>query len=179
MTVRSRTLEITVISGQNIRVTEDAYVVVRAESLSCCTTRTAKDDGTNFLSWNDKFLLEMPVHARSITFEVQCSKFKSFRPLGVARIAASDLLGGAADPENQLQQLSYGLRDWEGKRNGVIHFSVRVAPPPPPSTPVEKCLKPAVEQAVTRMGCGDRIKVGDKTKEVVVGLPFWWNRNVV
>jgi len=179
MTVRSRTLEITVISGENVRVKEDAYVVVRAESLNCCTTRTAKDDGTNFLSWNEKFLLEVPVHARSITFEVQCSKFMGFRPLGVARIAASDFLGGAAVPENQLQQLSYGLRDWEGKRNGVIHFAVRVAPPAPP---VEECLKPAVGQAVTGMGCGDRdrIKVGGKSKGVVVGVPLWWNHpNVV
>jgi len=178
MGVKSRTLEITVISGENVRVTEDAYVVVRAESLNCCTTRTAKDDGTNFLSWNEKLLLDVPMHARSITFEVQCTRFKGFRPLGVARIAASDFLGDAAVPENQLQEFSYGLRDWEGKRNGVIHFAVRVAPPPPPAE--EKCVKPTVKLAVTRKGCGDRIKVGDKNKEVVVGVPFWWNHpNIV
>ncbi|ESW06953.1 hypothetical protein PHAVU_010G090100 [Phaseolus vulgaris] len=171
MGLRSRTLEITVISGENVRIMEDAYVVVRAESLNCCTTRPAKDDGTNFLSWNEKFLLDMPMHARSITFEVQCTKFKAFRPLGVARIAASDILGDAAVPENQLQELSYGLRDWEGKRNGVIHFTVKVVPPPP--TTEEKCLKPSVKAVVTGKGCGDGMKVGDKKKEVVVGVPFW------
>jgi len=33
MVVASQTLEITVISGENIHVTDDAYVVVRGESL--------------------------------------------------------------------------------------------------------------------------------------------------
>ena len=173
MGLRSRTLEITVISGENVRIMEDAYVVVRAESLNCCTTRSAKDHGTNFLSWNEKFLLDVPMHARSITFEVQCTKFKAFRPLGVARIAASDFLGDAAVPENQLQEWSYGLRDWEGKRNGVIHFAVRLVPPPPPKE--EKCLKPSVKAVVTRKGCGYGLKAGDKKKEVVNRVPFWWN----
>lgn len=174
MGINTRTLEITVISGENLRVTEDAYVVVRAESLNCCTTRTAKDDGTKLLSWNEKFLLDMPMHARSITFEVQCNRFKGFRPLGVARIAASDFLGGAV-PENGLQVLSYGLRDWEGRRNGVIHFAVRVAAT---SSSTEECLnsKPAVEPVVPRKGCGDRINVGgNKSDEVAVGVPIWWN----
>nr|KYP77023.1 hypothetical protein KK1_021289 [Cajanus cajan] len=162
MVVSSRTLEITVISGENVRVTEDAYVVVRAESLNCCTTRTVKDRGTNLLSWNDKFLLHVPVHARSITFEVQSNKFNASRPLGVARIALSDFLGGDMS-ENQLRTFSYGLRNWEGKRNGVIHFSVRIAPPP------EKCSPAA------RRGCGDRfvgINVGDNSSnQVVLGVP--------
>ncbi|KAK7390024.1 hypothetical protein VNO78_25322 [Psophocarpus tetragonolobus] len=164
MGLSSHTLEITVISGENVRVTEDAYVVVRAESLNCCTTRTvAKENGSNLLSWNEKFLLDMPMHARSITFEVQCSRFKASRPLGVARIAASDFLPSAV-PDNRLQVLSYGLRDWEGKRNGVIHFAVRVAPPS--EEPLN--FKSAVKPVVPRKGCGDR-------NEVVVGIPICWN----
>ena len=90
-------LEITVISCENLRVTEDPYVVVRAESLKCCTTKMAKDSGSNktsLFSWNEKLMLNMPMHARSITFEVQCNRFKGFRPAGVARIAVSDFLGG-------------------------------------------------------------------------------------
>ncbi|KAG5041998.1 hypothetical protein JHK87_005913 [Glycine soja] len=179
MGISTRTLEITVISCENLHgVKDDAYVVVRAESLNCCTTRRVKvDDGTKkLLSWNQKFLLDMPMHARSITFEVQCNRFKGSRPLGVARIAASDFLGGAALPENRLQVLSYGLRDWEGKRNGVIHFAVRVAASS--KTTEEECLnmKPAVELVVARKGCGDRINVGGKrSNEVAVGVPFWWN----
>ncbi|RDX99928.1 BON1-associated protein 2, partial [Mucuna pruriens] len=157
MEASTRTLEITVISVENLRVTEDAYVVVRAESLNCCTTKTVtKDDGTNFLSWNENFLLDVPVHARSITFEVQCNRFKGSRPLGVARIVATDFIG-ASVPENQLRMLSYGLRDWEGKRNGIIHFAVKVAPPP------EERLK----KTVARKGCGDRF-AGRTPSEVVL-----------
>lgn len=168
MGVKSRTLEITVISGENVRITEDAYVVVRAESLNSCTTKTAKDNGNGFISWNQKFSLDVPMHARSVTFEVQCKRFKGFRPLGVARIALSDFFAGATVPENGLQVFSYGLRDWEGKRNGVIHFAVRVAAPPV----AEECLKGTV--VVARKGCGFNAGDMKKPNEVVVGVPLWW-----
>ncbi|XP_061340129.1 BON1-associated protein 2-like [Gastrolobium bilobum] len=175
MGLSSRTLEITVISGENLSVTEDAYVVVRAESIKSCTTKMAKkSDGNNknssFISWNEKFLLDMSLHARSITFEVQCKKFKGARPLGVARIAVSDFLGGDV-PENCLQVLSYGLRDWEGRRNGVIHFSVRVA--------AVSAVEPVKGMVACNKDAGDQlmgINVGDKNcNGVVVGVPFWWN----
>ena len=159
-------LEITVISCENLRVMEDPYVVVRAESLNCCTTKMAKDSGSNktsLFSWNEKLMLNMPMHARSITFEVQCNRFKGLRPVGVARIAVSDFLGGAAVSENCLHELSYRLRDWEGKENGVIHFTMRVAAAPVKGTVVSK-------------GSGDGfvgINVGgNKCNEVVVGVPF-------
>lgn len=176
MGVSSRTLEITVISGENVlNVTEEAYVVVRSESLNCCTTRMVKDSNGNnnvnsgsFLSWNEKFLLDMPVHARSITFEVQCNKFKGARPVGVTRIALSDLLGAAVvQEENCLRILSYRLRDFEGRRNGVIHFAVRVA------TPEEYYSAEPVKGAVAfarDSGVGHRNSNG-----VVTGVPFWWN----
>ncbi|XP_004510855.1 BON1-associated protein 2-like [Cicer arietinum] len=127
MGVTSFTLEITVISCENVHVKEDAYVVVRGESLNCYTTKMVKnkdcENNSSFLSWNEKFLLDMPLHARSIKFEVQCKKFKGFRPIGVARIEVSDILGEVV-PENGLKVLSYRLRDWEGRQNGIIHFSV-------------------------------------------------------
>lgn len=174
-----RTLEITVISCENIRVTEEAYVVVRGESLNCCTTSTVKDNGndsnnnkkSSFLSWNEKFLLDMPLRARSITFEVQCKKFKGVRPVGVARIAVSDFLGRGV-PENGLQVSSYRLRDWEGKRNGVIHFAVRVVAP-------EECSISAKETAVDVKDSSVRftgVDAGDRNfNGVVIGVPFWLN----
>ncbi|KEH18941.1 putative C2 domain-containing protein [Medicago truncatula] len=177
MGVASRTLEITVISGENIHVTEDAYVVVRGESLNCYTTKTLKDNNDNcgknssFLSWNEKFLLNMPLHARSITFEVQCKKFKSVRPIGVARIGVSDFLNGTV-PENCSQILSYKLRDWEGRQNGVIHFSVRVV------VPEERSVTVAEKQTVMHgKNCGGRLTgmdiVGVKNSNgVAIGFPF-------
>ncbi|KAL2335910.1 hypothetical protein Fmac_010356 [Flemingia macrophylla] len=132
---KSRTLEITVISGESIRmdrssVAENVYVVVRAECLNCCTTKMMNEDG-GLLAWNEKFLLDIPSRATSITFEVQCKKYKDVRPIGVARIALSDFLSGNNNIvlESVPQMLCYGLRNWEGQRNGVIHFSVKMATP--------------------------------------------------
>ncbi|XP_027337906.1 BON1-associated protein 2-like [Abrus precatorius] len=172
MVISSRTLEITVISGENLRVMEDPYVVVRAESLNCCTTKMVKDSGSNnssFYAWNEKFMMNVPMYARSITFEVQCNKFKGVRPVGVARIAVSDFLNDAV-AENCLQVLSYRLRDWEGKRNGVIHFAVRVAA-------WEKCsVSPTLVSGKDSGHQITGINVGDKKSDgVVVGVPFWWN----
>ncbi|XP_061340132.1 uncharacterized protein LOC133286699 [Gastrolobium bilobum] len=172
MGLSTRTVEITVISGENLNVKEDAYVVVRAESINFCTTKMAKDSGSNnssFLSWNEKMLLDMPVHARSITFEVQCKKSNGARPVGVARIAVSDFLGGCGSvPENCMQVLSYRLRDWEGKRSGVIHFAVRV--------PTSEEYLISTEEPVKKTDRFTGIHVGDKNSSGdATGVPFWWN----
>ena len=178
MGASSRTIEVTVISGENVHVKEEAYVVVRAESLKSCTTKMAKDTNTasgctkddnksssSFLSWNEKLLLDMPLHARSITFEVQCKNSKGARPVGVARIAVSEILGYGGDvhDENCLHVLSYRLRDWEGRRNGIIHFAVRVA-----AEPEENLVKPA-------KGLAENHKTMKNSSEVVLGVPLWWS----
>ncbi|KAL5061961.1 hypothetical protein RYX36_023698 [Vicia faba] len=126
---QAQTLEINIISGQHISVdqnlqAEDAYVVVRAESLNSCTTKMAKES-EGLLSWNEKFMLDIHPHARSVTFEVQCKKYKGIRPIGVTRIALSDLFGENVSLQSCDQTLSYELRDWDGRKNGVINFSVR------------------------------------------------------
>ena len=129
---RSKTLELTVLNAQNLTVdrkpvTKDTYVVVRTESLNCCTTgMAAEDDGRS--SWNEKFYLEMPMHARSLTFEVYYKNSVGATIIGVARIAVSDFLGGDV-PESNLQFLSYRLRDSQGRINGIINFSVAVKTP--------------------------------------------------
>ncbi|CAL5196164.1 unnamed protein product [Lathyrus oleraceus] len=126
---QAHTLEINIISGQSITVdgnlqAEDAYVVVRAESLNSCTTKMANENEGMF-SWNEKFMLDIPPHASLVTFEVQCKKYKGIRPVGVARVALSDLLDDNVLFQSCDQTLSYGLRDWDGRKNGVINFSVR------------------------------------------------------
>ncbi|MED6158997.1 hypothetical protein PIB30_038233 [Stylosanthes scabra] len=179
MGVSSQNLEITVISGENIHVKEEAYVVVRAESLKSCTTKAAKNTNivtnnnicSSLISWNEKLLLEIPMHARSITFEVQSksSGASSARSVGVARIAVSDIfLGGSGCGDGHGGNvLSYRLRDWDGRRNGVIHFSVRTAK----SAAAEEAVKPPVKGLVE----GHMKKNNKNSNEVVLGVPLWWN----
>ncbi|MCH88175.1 BON1-associated protein 2-like [Trifolium medium] len=83
------------------------------------------NENEGLLSWDEKFMLDIPSHARSVTFEVQCKKYKGARPIGVARIALSDFLGDNMSLQSCAQNFSYGLRDWDGRKNGVINFSVR------------------------------------------------------
>ncbi|OIW02067.1 hypothetical protein TanjilG_14590 [Lupinus angustifolius] len=174
MASSSRILEITVISGENLHVKDEAYVVIRPESINCYATKTATDNGSDdssFISWNEKLLVNMPMHAKSITFEVQCknSSKGAARTVGVARIAVSDFMEICV-AENSLQVLSYRLRDWEGKRNGVIHFAVRVVV-------VEEVPTKGVVASVK--DCGEKLiraRVDDKKScGVVASSPFWWN----
>ncbi|KAI4354994.1 hypothetical protein L6164_003813 [Bauhinia variegata] len=169
----SRSLEITVISCENLcvdgnPVTENAYVVVRTESINSYTTSMSREGGS-YPSWNEKFLMDIPFHARSITFEVQCKG--AVRPVGVARIALSDLLAGGSQAEN-LQCLSYRLRNWDGRRNGVINFSVK-AKAPEYSIP---SMKPA-KGMVMSSGKFEReftgVHVVDKnSNRVAIGIPI-------
>ncbi|KAI4354991.1 hypothetical protein L6164_003810 [Bauhinia variegata] len=172
----SRSLEITVISCENLcvdgnPVTENAYVVVRTESNNSYTTSMSREGGS-YPSWNEKFLMDIPFHARSFTFEVQCKMpTGAVRPVGVARIALSDLLAGGIQAEN-LQFLSYRLRNWDGRRNGVINFSVK-AKAPEYSIP---SVKPA-KGMVMSSGKFEReftgVHVVDKnSNRVAIGIPI-------
>ncbi|MED6121275.1 hypothetical protein PIB30_028525 [Stylosanthes scabra] len=105
-----------------------------------------------------------------------CSRFNkssrasSARSVGVARIAISDiLLGGSVCSDGDGDNvLSYRLRDWDGRRNGVIHFSVRTAKP----AAAEEAVKPPVKVLVE-----DHMKknIKNSKNEVVLGVPLWWN----
>ncbi|QCE02800.1 hypothetical protein DEO72_LG8g815 [Vigna unguiculata] len=177
---KNRTLEITVVSGENIRVdrnsVSEVYVVVRAESLNCCTTKmvNGNDDGVH--AWNEKLLLEVPSYARSVTFEVQCKKYKEVRPVGVARIALSDLVSAENNgvlSESVAQSFCYGLRDWDGRRNGVIHFSVKMVDNLCSETEQEKDVKMVNCRGIEKEVLGFR-KNPNKSNRVVIGIPVNW-----
>ncbi|KAF7844600.1 BON1-associated protein 2-like [Senna tora] len=136
----SRTLEVTVSSAENLRFDHrnnnpatttsfDVYVVVRTESIESFATSmapatTTTTDSRHSFSWNDKLLVDIPKHARSMTLEVKSKTATgAARSVGVARIAVSDVVGVGDGGE----LLSYRLRDWEGRPNGVINFSVKVS----------------------------------------------------
>ncbi|XP_027353207.1 protein SRC2 homolog [Abrus precatorius] len=126
-----RTLELTVLSAEELNVDqkltiEDLYVVVRAESINCYTTGMAKESGEGKASWNDKLLVDVPMHAKSITLEMKCNTSTSVKDVGVARIAVSDVVEEDV-LDHSFKFFSYRLRDWEGRCNGVLKFSVRVS----------------------------------------------------
>jgi hypothetical protein len=99
---------------------------------------------------------------------VQCKKFKSVRPIGVARIAIADLLNND-ESKNCTPFLSYRLRDWEGRQNGVINFCVK-------EVVQEKRSVDMPEKKMVAIGknCGDRLirmDVGVKNSSgVVIGI---------
>ncbi|KAK7390022.1 hypothetical protein VNO78_25320 [Psophocarpus tetragonolobus] len=164
----ARKLEISLISGENINGAEKVYVVVRAESLNCCTTKMVNEN-KGVHAWNEKFTLDVPPHARSVTFEVQSNKYKGFRPIGVARIALSDFLSATAN--NNIgpapQTFCYGLRNWEGRRNGVIHFSVKEV-----TQPDNLCLATKQENDMAKVSPVTGIQ-----QQVMVDQnnPVWWS----
>ncbi|TKY65537.1 BON1-associated protein 2 [Spatholobus suberectus] len=146
-----RTLELTVLSLEELRedrkhTARSLYVVVRAESINCYATGTAAEGCGGKPSWNEKLVVDVPVHARSITLEVKRKNAPGVKDVGVARIAVSDFLGGAV-PDERLRFLSYRLRDWQGRRSGVLNFSVRARTPE---------------------------KVCSCSGDVVIGVPVWW-----
>lgn len=179
----SRALEVTVLSAENLRVDRNpgmnnVYVVVWAESINSFATSMAsasEGSGSHF-SWNDKFLVDVPKHARSITFEVKSKTAMGVaKNVGVARIAVSDLLGGGNGslPENCSQLFSYRLRDWEGRPNGVINFAIKIPKYSSPSV-----VKTAAVTAEKVSSCGFQVRasLGERScSGVVVGVPIWWN----
>lgn len=133
-----RTLDLTVLSMEDLHpnwrhAAQSLYVVVRADSIASYATGTATvettSDGSGNPSWNEKLEVDVPAQARSVTLTVKCRNAPSMKDVGIARIAIAELLSAAAAAaaaEQNLQILSYGLRDWEGRRSGVIKFYVRV-----------------------------------------------------
>ncbi|KAJ9171337.1 hypothetical protein P3X46_014722 [Hevea brasiliensis] len=124
-----RTLEITVLSAENLRldgksVKKDAFVVVKFDSLISKSTKADHEGGSN-PSWNQKLEMDMPIHARFIVLEVQCKIGSGNRVIGTAMVPVSDFFGGYT-PVNYLHFLSYRLRDARGVKNGIINVSVKV-----------------------------------------------------
>lgn len=163
----SRTIEITILSAENLHVNKKyikkkaLFVSLQSDSISsdicCCSTKVNSEEG-GFPSWNEKLVMELPLNARFITAEVKCKAasrgVNSCKSIGMARIPVSDFLDHIVQ-ENQVQFLSYRLRDSEMRRNGVINVSVSVK-------------VPEYSLPVTGMPVA-----GDGSTRVVIGVPVW------
>ncbi|TMW81947.1 hypothetical protein EJD97_007321 [Solanum chilense] len=176
----SRLLEITVISGENLLdnrnrlIKKNAFVNIKTESYSCNLQTTKLDkEGGGFPKWNEKLIVDLPMHARHLTVEVQCKNSSGIKTVGIAKVPTSDFIGGIL-PEDYLHFLSYRLRNEKGEKNGIINFSVRVknaAPAPAPSQSAAGCAAAYTQQwkaAPVDMGSSYNGSCG-----IVTGLPVY------
>ncbi|WRX09914.1 C2 domain - like 7 [Theobroma cacao] len=163
MESKSRTLEITILSGEDLRidnksVKKNAFVDVSIDPFNCKTTKMDGEGGSN-PSWNDKLVMDMPMQTHFITLAVKCKASSGEKTVGLARIPVTDFIGGYS-PETCLQFLSYRLRDPKGLKNGIINVSVRV------KEPLHACSSQAAA------GLGIPID-GRNDFGVVTGIPIW------
>ncbi|KAG6597159.1 BON1-associated protein 2, partial [Cucurbita argyrosperma subsp. sororia] len=172
----SRTIEITVISGENLQVRgkpikskSDLFVTVRSD-LQNDSVRTKIDrDGAGFPRWNEKLVVDLSMHAAFVIVEV-CLRVSSrkIKIVGTARVPVADFTAGYL-PESHLQFLSYRLRDKRGDRNGVVNLSVRVK------------MAAGVElPSLQKQGIGVQVtvpmpetKIHGGSRGVVTGIPIW------
>ncbi|KAE8649671.1 hypothetical protein Csa_012802 [Cucumis sativus] len=84
-------------------------------------------DGDGFPRWNEKLVVDRPMHAAFVVVEVCRSASSGWKVkiVGKSRVSMADFVVGYL-PESHLQFLSYRLRDERGEMNGIINFSVRV-----------------------------------------------------
>lgn len=194
-----RILEIRVISGEDLRINQrrqsvkNSFVVIKTDSgnnfSSSSTsyfpgeirrTKLNTDGGSN-PEWDEKLVMEMPLHARFVTVEVQCKKnggnnsSSSSRIIGTVKIPVSDFIGGLV-PENYLHFLSYRLRDTQGERNGIINLSVRIKSPVSNTNSISPSANFSLQQ--NRPASGFPLPAADSTLHynkdqglVVTGIP--------
>ncbi|KAL2477747.1 BON1-associated protein 2 [Forsythia ovata] len=129
----SRVIEVTVISGEDFKVNrrnplkKNVFVIVRSDPLNPRSTGMSTEGGCNPI-WNEKLVMDLPLHASFITVEVHCKVRSGSKIIGTARIPLSDFTGGYLSV-NYLNFLSYRLRDANGEKNGIINLSVKVNGP--------------------------------------------------
>ncbi|MBA0741321.1 hypothetical protein Gogos_014484 [Gossypium gossypioides] len=164
METKSRTLEITILSAEDLRihnksVKKNAFVVVQTDSFNSKTTKMNGKGGSS-PSWNDKLVMDMPMHTRFVTLQVKCkSSGGRDKTVGLVRIPVTDFIGGYS-PETCLQFLSYRLRDPKGLKNGILNVSIRL------KEPLQACSSQAI-------ACGLGIPINGRNDfGVVTGIPI-------
>ncbi|KAI3444596.1 hypothetical protein Pfo_001261 [Paulownia fortunei] len=122
----SKVIEITVVSAEGLLVNrrqpvkKNVSITVKTDPFNSRSTGVDSEGGS-YPAWNEKLVMDLPVHARFITVEANSGS----RIIGTANIPVSDFAGGHL-PENYLSFLSYRLRGANGEKNGIINLSVKV-----------------------------------------------------
>ncbi|KAM3307962.1 hypothetical protein P3S67_009706 [Capsicum chacoense] len=92
----ARLLEIIVISYENLLdnrkqpIKKNAFVNIKTESTTCNEQRKKMDkESKSFSTWNEKLIVDMPMHARYLTMEVQCKTSWGIETIGIAKWKAA------------------------------------------------------------------------------------------
>ncbi|XP_030533481.1 BON1-associated protein 1-like [Rhodamnia argentea] len=173
---RNRSLEVTIISGEDLRINgrpikNNAFVTVKAESrCSPSSHESTKPDarGDSYPYWDEKLHVELPAGSPYVVVEAhRRSSSAGDKLVGMAWIPVSDFVGDYT-PENHLHFLSYRLRDAKGLRNGIINISVRVVTSSHKGA--SSCSSPLPPPVLESRMPVDREKHGG----TVTGVPVWF-----
>ncbi|CAN6218457.1 unnamed protein product [Urochloa humidicola] len=143
MPMQTMTLEVTVISGEGVRVPSGrplchgAYAVVHTAAASATTRVDADADCHGFPYWSEAVRLAFPAGAPALDVEICRARGggRPAEPVAAARVPVEDFTVG---PSGHLHCLSYRLFDsgccgQVRRRNGIVNITVRRldgAPPP-------------------------------------------------
>ncbi|KAJ8900244.1 hypothetical protein K2173_024884 [Erythroxylum novogranatense] len=171
-------LEVTVISCEDLRINRrpvknNTYVIVRTGPLNSLTTKIDTEGGS-YPFWNEKLVMDMPIHERFVTFEVYRKGSSGNRFVGLARMPVTDFMGRCI-PEGYLSFLSYRLRDAKDGRNGIINVSVRMEPTRSWSAQRKKKMHETSSSSASCTSKTLAMPSGESEHgEVVTGVPVWW-----
>ncbi|CAK8560887.1 unnamed protein product [Lathyrus sativus] len=170
----SMTIEITILSAENMQENKKAikgntFVTVECDGSSDEASTTKLDsEGGSYPTWNEKLVINLPMHARFVTIDVRYkTRGTSSSSVGVARIPISDFIGGYVH-ENQLQFLSYRLWDNRVRRNGVVNISARVK-----VSQQNSCSNSMISNGNGVPVTGVPV-AGNGSNRVVTGIPAVW-----
>ncbi|GAU31123.1 hypothetical protein TSUD_212300 [Trifolium subterraneum] len=169
----SRTIEITILSAENLQENKKAikgntFVTVQCDGSNNELSTTKLDSGGgSYPTWNEKLVIDVPLHARFITIEVKYKTRGSSSSVGMARIPISDFIGGYVN-ENQLQFLSYRLWDNRVRRNGVVNISTKV------KLSQQNSCSNSILSTVNGVPVTGIPVAGNGSTRVVTGIPAIW-----
>ncbi|KAF8027003.1 hypothetical protein BT93_E0048 [Corymbia citriodora subsp. variegata] len=185
-TTHHRRLEVTVISGEDLRIKgrpikSNAFVTVMPDSCgqpSSVSSTKLDARGKSYPSWDEKLHVDLPAGTRHVVMEARRrSSSAGDKLIGTAWIPVSDFVGDFT-PENYLRFLSYRLRDAEGLRNGIINISLRVVASSYKGTlSCSSRLPPPLPQfrmPVDREKHSGTVTGGTVTGGTVTGVPVWY-----
>ncbi|XP_038876876.1 BON1-associated protein 2-like [Benincasa hispida] len=165
----ARTLEITVISAEDLRrhrkpIKKNSFASVKIDSQNIAATQI-DDRGGSYPFWNDKMALKLPSNVSFMTVDVHSGNFSRNKIVGTVNIPVSDFLSDFL-PESYLHFLSYRLRDDRGERNGIVNISVRVLVPDHVAASTSQSQNVKVLAEKTNFG-------GSAGGGVAIGIPIW------